>query len=400
MAIYIVYILLCLVGICCWDSQEQKSNIAKVCYVFLGTYLILLSGLSYALGGDKQLYIDLFEDYLPQMTLGDFIVDNFVSMGYMPLWSIVNYACKQWFDSFYALQIIQSVVVNGIICYIGFKYTKRHFLFLLIYFISKQFFLFNCETMREGFAVALGLLALDNYFRQKNISAFILAGIAVGFHPSATILFAFPFMHLNINFKTLTVLLAIALLAFSIRATIVPVILQKLPIEANKIATNLETYLTFKYTFHNTCVFAIHYIVIPFIIGYCILLWGEDFPIHSYVQPLVTFMLIIGCLACVLGAHFTRLNNYVIIFYLILIVEFIPLLFTQQQFLITRCLTLLCLCYFVFCTYNMQFKSSNLRSYQLYYPYTSIFDEKSCQEIVISRQEYHEASLMEFEEQK
>ncbi len=399
MAVYIVYILLCIVGAFCWDSQEQKSKTSKVFYAFLGVYLILTSGLSYALGGDKQLYLDLFDDIFINTSLKDYIADNYSTLGFMPLWSIVNYYCKQWFDSFYAVQIIQALIVNATVGYIGFKYTKRHFLFLLIYFISKQFFLLNCETMREGFAVALGLLALDSYLQHKNTRAILLAVLAIGFHPSAAILFTFPLMRFKVNFKILTILLAIALLAFSVRATIVPMILQKLPAAAaNQIANNLEAYLTFKYTFYNTCVFAIHYIVIPFIIGYCILLWGEKLPIYPLVQPITLYLMLVGCAGCVLGAHFTRLNNYLIIFYLILIAEFIPLLFTQKTFFITRCLTLLCLGYFVFSSFNMQFEISNIKSYQLYYPYTSIFNEKNSQQTIILRQEFHEASLMEFDE--
>lgn len=93
--------------------------------------------------------------------------------------------CKVTFDSFYAIQLIESAVVNIAVCYIVSKYTHRYFLFLLIYFFSLKYFIFNCEVMREGFAIAFMLWGMHGYLIGKKWLFFLMFLISLMFHVSA-----------------------------------------------------------------------------------------------------------------------------------------------------------------------------------------------------------------------
>ena len=96
-----------------WYDGKAETRGKKVWYIITCLFLIMLAGLRNGVGGDTQAYMDNFE-YVPymQQEYRSYILDNFQIRSYMTSWSILNILCKRWFDSFYAVQLIEALLVN------------------------------------------------------------------------------------------------------------------------------------------------------------------------------------------------------------------------------------------------------------------------------------------------
>lgn len=352
-----------------YDAHKQH-RLWLMCF-----YLICLAGFSYGLGADKFTYMEEFEYYPDSLSeLGDYIQFNIMFKGEMPLWTVVNAVCKVVFNSFYAVQLLESAAINIAVCYMVSRYTHRCFLFLLIYFFTLQYFVFNTEVMREGFALSFILYGIDGYLSGKKWLYFVMLPIALMFHVSAAISLLILFSRFSISWKTLAYafILAFSLWLFGdlVLQKVVAVALGGMGAFVMKVmlysfqATNLFGFFRF----------ALTYLVFPFIIMYTVLLMEPSEELRMKKERIMAFMVLLGIIASSM-VGFIRFYNYVQIFYLIALADFVYILFRIKEHLIIRLGTLAGTVLFIALIYLNYYNSTNTYFYHFFYPYTCILNE-------------------------
>ncbi|MBP3789532.1 MAG: EpsG family protein [Prevotella sp.] len=352
-----------------YDAHKQH-RLWLMCF-----YLICLAGFSYGLGADKFTYMEEFEYYPDSLSeLGDYIQFNIMFRGEMPLWTVVNAVCKVVFNSFYAVQLLESAAINIAVCYMVSRYTHRCFLFLLIYFFTLQYFVFNTEVMREGFALSFILYGIDGYLSGKKWLYFVMLPIALMFHVSAAISLLILFSRFSISWKTLAYafILAFSLWLFG------DLMLQKV-VAAALGGMGAFVMKVMLYSFQATNLFgffrfALTYLVFPFIIMYTVLLMEPSEELRMKKERIMAFMVLLGIIASSM-VGFIRFYNYVQIFYLIALADFVYILFRIKEHLIIRLGTLAGTVLFIALIYLNYYNSTNTYFYHFFYPYTCILNE-------------------------
>ena len=390
---YILFILLTFCLSLRFDGQAEYTRTKKVWYIIVGIYLVLLAGFRNGVGGDTQLYMQDFE-YVPSTwgELNEFISDELTESGHMPGWSVLVFLCKRWFDSFYAVQLAQALIVNIGILYLFRQYTTHIFLCTLLYGVSYVFFLFNMEVMREAIAVVLCGIGMHNYLRGEKWKFYLLVGISILFHISALVALLFPFVRLKqINIKTMIMAFFAALLLFLLSDVIVNYLPSLLGSSVNRIVEKIFLYSDVTLNLFGFLENSIRYLVINAgIVFFAQWSIGEDEQRQKDYTKYMSFYLIITVLICgFIG--FSRFRNYTLIFFLIMLTEFIY--HYKSQLYTNAIIKLIVLAGFVFYTsryYMTYYPGSHGYKYEFYYPYTSILDENVD---TSKREDMHEESF-------
>ena len=375
---YILFILLTFCLSVLYDGQAEYTRTKKAWYIIVGIYLVLLAGLRNGVGGDTQLYMADFE-YVPSAwgELNEFVTDSLTESGYMPGWSILVFLCKRWFDSFYAVQLVQALIVNIGILYLFRQYTTHIFLCTLLYGISYVFFLFNMEVMREAIAVVLCGIGMHCYLRGEKWKFYLLVGISILFHISALVVLLFPFVRFKqINTKTMIMAFFAALFLFLLSDVVVNYLPSLLGSTINRTVEKIFLYSEITLNLFGFLENTIQYLVINAgIVFFAQWSLGEDEQKQKDYARYMSFYLIITVLICgFIG--FSRFRNYTLIFFLIMLTEFIY--HYKSQLYTNAIIKLIVLAGFVFYTsryYMTYYPGSHGYKYEFYYPYTSIFDE-------------------------
>lgn len=372
---YLIFILLTAYFSYRYDRIEEYDSHKQHRLWLMCGYLICLTGFSYGLGGDKFVYMQEFEEYPSEFSeAGDYIWLQFMLRGQMPLWTILNLFCKAIFNSFYAVQLIQSAAINTAVCYVVSKYTHRYFLFLLLYFFTLQYFILNTEVMREGLAISIVLMGMHNYLSGHKWMFFLLLPIGLLFHISAAIGILFPFSRLKISWNTLgfAFLTAFAIWLLS------DILLERVMMAAlGGMGAMVQKVLY--YSFQASTIFgflrsAFTFLLFPFIIMYTSMQNEPSDKLKKQKEIIISYMVFMGIIATAF-AGFTRAYNYTQIFYLILFADFIYIIATQREHILMRIGTFTGTVFLIFLLYTVQYKSTGQRFYEFYYPYTCILNE-------------------------
>ncbi len=372
---YVIFVLLTAYFSYRYDGIEEYDSHKQHRLWLMCGYMILLTGFSYGLGGDKFVYMEEFEVYPSTFSdIENYIWYNFMLNGQMPFWTLTNMIAKVLFGSFYALQLIQSAVVNISVCYIMTKYTNRYFIFLLVYFFSLQFFILNTEIMREGFSLAFAIIGMHAWMKGKKWLFFLMFLAGLMFHISAVVMLAFPFAFFRITWKTLPVAFVIAFLIWLLSDIILSRVMMSVLGGMGIMVTKILYYSIHASTIFGFLRSAITYLIFPFIIMYTVMLNDPDDESRRRKETLVSFVVILGIIASSL-AGFNRVYNYVQIFYLYMLAEFTYTLFRVKEHLIMRMGTWVGTAFLIFLLYTIHYKTTNKYFYEFYYPYTCILDE-------------------------
>lgn len=377
MTVYIIFVILTAIGIFLHDTNSSKGLGEKIFFCILCVYLILLSGLSEGLGGDKQIYLLFFDNIDTSIPLRIYILEQFEDKSFMPLWSILNYCSCKWFNSFIPVQISLALVLDSAICYLAYKYTNHHFLFLLVLFVSGIFFQLNTEVMREGFAIGLGLLAMESFLEKKWIPYTLLVIAALLFHVSAIMLLFFPIvaiLHWNFDWRFLFFCLLGSFAIWFVSDTLLPLLIPKLSFLPSIFLEKIAHYSKEGASLGGYIGLAARYIAVPFIIDHFVLQAESQTDIAIKMQKYMRYQILIGTIICSTGWSFIRLANYSCIFYVICITTFIGLLFTQYKFVITKVLCLLFVIFFQVQRLFMYYPETNAHFYDFFVPYTSVLN--------------------------
>lgn len=292
----------------------------------------------------------------------------------MPLWTILNLAAKAVFHSFYAVQFIQSAAINIAVCFIVSKYTHRYFLFLLVYFFTLQFFVFNTEIMREGIALSFMLYGMHYWMNGRKWVFFVMLPLGLMFHISAIIAILFPFAFFKVNWKTLGIAFLAAFLMWLLSDIVLGRVMVSVLGGMGAIVEKILIYSIQASTIFGFLRSAITNLVFPFIIMYSVLQLEQDEELYRRKEKMIAFMMILAVFASAF-AGFTRLYNYSRVFYLVMLADFIYMLFQYKEHLIMRVGVLAGTALLILSQYLISYQSTNTYYYNFFFPYTCILDE-------------------------
>ncbi len=372
---YVIFVLLTAYYSLRYDGIEEYDSHKQHRLWLMCLYLICLTGFSYGLGADKFTYMEEFEEYPNDISeVGDYVLVGFMVRGQMPFWTIVNVLCKILFNSFYAVQLLESIAINTAVCYVVSKYTKRYFLFLLIYFLSLQYFIFNTEVMREGFALAFSLIGMHGWLSGRKWLFFVMLPIAVMFHLSACAAILFPFMFFRISWKTL--LYAFVSSFFLWAAS--DLLLGKLMLTVFGGSEAMVSKVLY-YSIQSTSIFGFvrhsaHYLIFPFVVMYSSIALEPSESLKESKEKFTAYMVVLAIFAGAIPGT-VRFFNYAYVFYFISLADFVYTLFRAKRHLLLRLGTMAGTIFFVWDLYTGHYKTTNSYFYEFFYPYTCILDE-------------------------
>lgn len=159
-------------------------------YFMALTMLILVAGFRYKVGGDTNNYMYFYQFTPP---LSGLLGYGDLREKIQPLWFLFSSVAKTFSTSFYALQVMQALVVNIAIFIFFRRVTKYYFTAILIYAVGAYPY-FNFEIMREALAVSFFLFAYPAYRDGRWRTFYFFAAVAFFFHASAFILFFLPLL--------------------------------------------------------------------------------------------------------------------------------------------------------------------------------------------------------------
>lgn len=372
---YLIFILLAAYFSYRYDSIEEYDSHKQHRLWLMCGYLICLTGFSYGLGGDKFTYMDEFEFYPSTFSEAfDYIMTGLLTRGQMPLWTLVNIFCKTVFDSFYAVQLIQSAAINIAVCFIVSKYTHRYFLFLLLYFFSLKYFIFNCEVMREGFALAIMMIGIHEYMNGRKWLFYVLWPFALMFHVSAFIAILFPFVNFKLSWKTLYIAIVLSFGFWLASDFIMGKVLLLAFGGEGAFAEKVMFYSLQASSFFGYLRYLLTYLIFPYIIMYFMILDEPNEEMKKIRIKLTSYMVVLAIIAISIYP-LARFYNYVQIFYLCMFADFLFVLLRKYEHIVIRVGTSICTILLMFWFYFSHYETTNTYYYDFFYPYTCILNE-------------------------
>jgi len=377
-AIYLIPIILAAIWCFLYDDQKEFDSRKSHRFWLLCIILSLITGFSYALGGDKQKYLTEFEEY-PNEFYGwlEEIEERLMTKGEMPLWVLLNCFAKNVFNSFYPVQLIEAFWINIAVFHTVKRYTQRVFFFVLLYCFTFTYFTFNTEVMREAFAIGFCLYGMETYFRKKYAHTVLLFTIAIFWHVSSIVMVLFLFTRFKVTPKRLMFTILASATFWALSNLLFSQIVSSFLGEKNALFTRVLMYSTFKVGPIAYILYLTIYILAPF----CIMHYGipkglKDKEVIARKEHLMAFYLCIGAIVPSF-LPLARFLNYALIAYYCMLTDTLYTLFQDKKHIITKAVC----CFIAVGYYTFQYITCNPRSdaryYDLWFPYTSIFDEDS-----------------------
>lgn len=358
--------------------------------------LTLLAGLRYGVGGDTFAYMeDFIKWYKDQMPfLSDALVHQFEYVGYMPLWTLTNIVLREWTDSFYLIQIMEAVIVNGAIFYVVNKHCDSPRWFVFYYLITGTFFLFCTEVMREGVAVALALIGVERYMDGHKIRYWLWLLLAIGFHLSAIVMIVFPFLNIRLTRRNYLYTYGIAFAIWTLSSTILTILstLESFGLLGG-LAAKISQHTGAGYNFFGFIRFSLMYLGLPLLAMYFNQQREVSEPEREYRQRMTSLFIVVSLLIASMGG-FNRFNSYLIVFILIIVAEQTAHLLDEARHMIVRLsVVMMFTLLYVLNAYFIYWPEHQFYQYEFYFPYTTIWDEEHNEDITTICKMRHDAHL-------
>lgn len=375
--IYFIPIILAIAWSIKYDRQEEFDASKNHRFWFLCVILSLITGLSYALGGDKQLYLTEFDEYSPNLSdFGKEITDGFLDRGQMPGWVTVNMFAKVFFNSFYLVQILEAFWVNIAVFYTFKRYTQHVFLCSLLYCLTFTYFAFNTEVMREGFALGFCLYACEAYFRRKYKLAVLLFLSGLMFHVSAIIMLMIPVIRFRITNRRFVFVLGGALLFWFFSNFFFTRVVDMLLGQEGRLIAKILIYSTFSSGGIGAFVFfSLIYMFSPYWLMHIGI--GKGSQDKSVVRRKETFMAMYLCISIVVISipPLSRFYNYLLPFFLCMTTDMMATLFCKKRHFVSKVFSFLFIWGYTTFQYLAFSPKANAYMTELWFPYTSILND-------------------------
>lgn len=189
---YLIIVVLLLYCILKYDVYNYTPY-RKSWFVFILIILILVSGLSYRLGGDGIGYMREFSQYNLLAGLNYNELSNY--SGRQPGWVLLVKLCRYIIDDYSFFKLVHATIVNTLFLITIRRYSRFVFTGILFYFIL-IYFDYNFQVLRQSLAVSVFLGAIPYFEENKWIKYYIICMISALFHESALITFIIPVIKL------------------------------------------------------------------------------------------------------------------------------------------------------------------------------------------------------------
>lgn len=189
--IYLVIIIAFLLLSYFYDYRDYQKG-RKVWWILMLVLLICVAGFRYKMGSDSVRYENSY-DQLP--TLSSLNVRNFINTRYAPLYVIFCAICRSITREFVLLQILVAIFVNTVFFRFIYRNTSKIFIAAFFYFLF-LYLMLNMQVLREAIAVSFFLLGWKSFANNKWLVYYLYVTVAFLFHVSAVLLFLLPLIKL------------------------------------------------------------------------------------------------------------------------------------------------------------------------------------------------------------
>lgn len=391
--VYLAIILLLIVLVYVYDYRRAVRG--RIFWLIaIGVIFSLVGGLHYRIGLDYSAY-DFFYDHLAP--INEIRSRDFEASRYAPGFIILASIAKVFYPEVVLLHLFQASFVCGVVTWFFKNNTRNPFFALLLFF----FFLFTLllfEQIREAIAVGFFLLAWP-YFKNKNwLMWYLLSLCAMMFHTSATMMLALPVLYLpgirNLFVFGKTTFIAGAVVfvgAFIIQASFFNYIQLLALTESSRQLVNMYEgthYLKGSLNVMGIVFQLFRTILYPILAMYFLSRYRQDYINTADLEKKEIFVIlsIYISLFTISVPIISRFNNYFYFFAIILMSDWLfdyikihnKIFRFRFEYWVVLFIPL-----FAIQIYSSYFnsinKSGTLKSYMIYYPYTS-FIEKSIDE--------------------
>ena len=347
--------------------EQPWSNV--LFYAIL-VILVAVSTFGYKMGTDTAMYEREFSQYNTLFNLHpyDFNLDN-----RQPGWILFQSFCRTIFDSYYFMKFVYATFVNTAIFLTIHRYTRYVYFGILFYLLSSYLY-FNFEILRQGMGIAIFLIGYPYVLRRKWHWYFLCVILAYSMHNSAAVLMFLPLFH-TFDRSALIGILLLCLLVFFNSAWLGQTITQFM--SSDLLAdTSAAIYLD-NDSLLSIARFRTYLIMFAFPLAMLLVFRFEGINIRYHaVIMFYAVTVIAGEFAWILF----RFQQYFIIFAVIFYVESFIYLARRLTFNYRRIVApmlMLLMVYFYVNAYFNNVNDTSRKSYERYFPYSSIFDKES-----------------------
>lgn len=344
-------------------------------YYFQLIILILLAGLRFRVGGDTLDYIDYFDEYPFFSELKYF---DFENEYFNPLWYIYNALLKSIYNDFVFFQIIQSIIVNTVFFWFFKKYTKYYFTAILIYYFGYYLY-FNMEILREILCVCLFMVSFQFIEKKKYLHYLFFAILSYYIHYSSLVMFVIPFVLMlpKIKWKTTLISFIVLVVILSI-VDLAPLLISTFS-GNEKMLIKAVAYTTMDgHTLNGNGLIAY---TLPIILLMYVNKNIDSSELQSKIEKLLLLYILLIGFSIFIPAMFSRMQNYLEPFYIIYIVDTLFSAFNTSTFKekLRGYIIKFAFAFFVFIIYKSYTVDCSeymegKKTYNIYYPYHSIFN--------------------------
>lgn len=373
--IYFIVLIILLFGIK-YDFRSWSKSADRY-YIFECVVLVILMGLRYRVGGDALRYESYFEY---SSDFQDILAYGILQGGFQPCWLILQSISKAIIDDFVFFQLIHCSIVVGVILFLANKHCKHRFTFVVLFYFSWYPY-FCTEIMRESLAVVFFVLGIDFLNSKKYMHYFLMCLVAFLFHAGAVFLFILPFVFSVLSkASSLKQLSFICIGVFSVSCMFDAILdsLTDILFSGNQLLENKSDALS------DSSSLNIFGIITTIVYYFCVFFAYKYLKKSSLSTPysyFVTNMYMVTIILTMVFIPLNRLQNYFSIPFLFVFADLLydPIISRKYKNLLLLSLSLFI--YSRMSYYMTDIKSEDvnikpIKIYQLYYPYSSIFNPK------------------------
>ena len=375
--IYAFIVFLLILCIYTYDIHES-TRYKYTSFYSIVFILIMLNVLSYKIGGDTEGYMYHWKyDYrsIFNVPLKEEIdIRSNERIG----WILLTSFLKGIWDNFILLRIVLACWVNMVVAYFINKNTRYIFTVLLIYFVV-SYFNYNFEILRESISISFFLLSFSYYLNKSWLKYFLCFWAAFMFHESSLVLLFFPFFYLfdKLNLMRLFLLISVScILLFSL--DVVNILLSIVGSDFafyEKLIIYMNSDIYGENTWVNPYAFIVASVLTPFV-SLSILKKQRG---KEYLAIFVLMSIMFSVLTSRVFI-FYRFTNYILLPLAVSYAEVIyafslRFLVGKRRKIFVMPVLLFYLSYKVYSVYLREERITNGKTYDRYFPYSSIIDK-------------------------
>ena len=163
---------------------EEKKEQIKILVVPTFILFLLIDGLrKSSVGGDLNTYVYIFKHNVLELPELSNIFNSRFEIGYIVLNNILSSISNHYTILLFSF----AAITLSIWFYVFWKYSENIYLSLLIYFSSLGMMFYSFSNIRQGLAIAIGLLGFHFLVKEKYLRGILCILMAPLFHTTGII---------------------------------------------------------------------------------------------------------------------------------------------------------------------------------------------------------------------